>query len=559
MALEPREQRKWDSLQDQGQSHIDRILAGKSTEADLAALSRLLAEQHELAGQIFDQGVEDAVQTANAIVQKMDEERQAKGKRALSEKAQNRLFEKTFRDVMSAAVEDILGQVHDEFEGQSRDIRNKVNEALDRIRNFTPQQPERQPAPGEVMAAREQRSLLDRLMRSNRPANEAVGEERRSLLDRMLGRRRGDAESSERRTVLQVIREAATSAKDKISALYDRVRGRNDDNDEERRATIWMRKLRAIFDPLKSAASKMKKGAGWVGNLLNSIGKPLLFALMSPKLLESISDAVSKYLSFDQISSYVNTMWEDSKKLGSDALDTVVDKVKSFFGFSKDKGKNASPAAKTASPSLSAARPVASTSLRKDITAADAQRELPRRKQQLEAAQREYEAAQAAYKANPTDANKKRLDQAKTSLDRAQVYMVQFTERANEGKTVTAPAVTAEVPKEQAKAAVAGTAPGEVAAPTPMVPTAADIPQQTSPVAPSAVFNRSSASPKATEVIGDMPKYTLGKAIESTDQQDLDTQKEADKAAAIAQIGIGSFGFDSNDSSMNILNLGMLS
>jgi hypothetical protein len=144
------------------------------------------------------------------------------------------------------------------------------------------------------------------------------------------------------------------------------------------------------------------------------------------------------------------------------------------------------------------------------------------------------------------------------SLDRAQVYMVQFTERANEGKTIAAPAATAEIPKEQAKAAVADTASGEIATTT-MAPTAADIPQQTSPVAPSAVFNKSSAGPRSTEVIGDMPKYTPGKAIEATDQQDLDTQKEADKAAAVAQIGIGSFGFDSNDSSMNILNLGMIS
>src|SRR6185503_8743226 len=141
-----RNQSKWDSLQDEGQSHIDRILSGTSTEADLTALSLLLSQQHDLAGQIFDQGVEDAITTANTIVKQADEKRQAQGKRALTDKAQDRLFESTLRQAMASSIDDILGQVHDEFETHSQAVQDKVNDALERIRDFKPQTP-RAPAP----------------------------------------------------------------------------------------------------------------------------------------------------------------------------------------------------------------------------------------------------------------------------------------------------------------------------------------------------------------------------------------------------------------------------
>jgi hypothetical protein len=566
--LKPKDQKKWDSLQDQGQSHIDKILSGKSTEADLSALSAILNEQHELAGQIFDQGVEDAVQTTNAIVRKIDEERQAQGKKPLSEKAQDRLFEKTFKDVMASAIEDILGQVHDEFENQSKEIRNKVTEALERIRNLPQERVERAPAPGEVAATPEQRSLMERFIQAHGQAPES-GTERRSLMDRMLRRR--TTEDQQRRTMIQVIKDAATTAKDKVSALYDRIRGRNNDDDEDKKAGIWMRRLKSIFEPFKKGLSKAKAGGGKLANIIKLLGGPLLAALMNPKLIESITDAVSQYLNFDQISKYVDNMWTEAKKMGSDALDAVVEKVKAFFG-GGDKKKATVPKPETKVDPLK--QNTQTGPLPKEITPAEAKADLPRRESQLEAAKVSLERAKAAYKSNPTPANKKAVEDAQNTVNMLTLKVTQFKQRAGEQKTeAVAPTTAAEVPasatvpaqttpaevsKAEAQAAVSGAAPGEIAKPSPSTsPSAADNAVQTAPISPSQVLSNSSAAPR-TEVIGDMPKYVPGKAIEPRQAEEAQTADQSKGGAALAQIGMGSFGFDSNDSAMNILNLGML-
>lgn len=556
MALEPRQQSKWDSLQDSGKSHIDKILSGKSTETDLQALSQLLSQQHELAGQIFDQGVEDAVQTANTIVKKLDDERIAQGKKPLTEKAQDRVFQKTFKDVMAQAVEDILGQVHDEFETQSRDIRDRVNDALTRIRDFQQKQPARSPDPGEITAGPAQRSMLDRMMgRGQRQDRQETGG-RRSLMDRVFNRRE-DPNDRRRSTVFQAIKEATTGARDKISALYRRVSGRGSDGDEEKRATVWMRKLRSIFDPFKKIGSRIKGAAGGIAGLLGKIGLPLMAALMNPKLIESITDAVQKHLNFDQISKYVDNMWEEAKKMGSSALESMVDKIKAFFGQGKEKPKAA--AAKKVDPLTQNTKTGA---LPKEITAKAAAAELPRREAQLEAAKLKLSQAKSAYAKSPTDANKRLVDTAQNTVNLLTMRVTQFKDRASEQKTeVTTPATSTaspsgEVSKEQANIAGSSTPNGEVprAATTPT----AEVPRQTSPVTPNQVRENSSAGPRSTEIVGETPKYTPGKSFDPEAKKIEEAKRKADKGSGIAQIGMGSFGFDSNDSAMNILNLGML-
>lgn len=574
-ARNQRNQRKWDNLQDSGQSHIDKILAGTSTEADLAALSNLLRQQHELAGQIFDQGVEDAVETANTIVKKIDADRVAQGKKALTDRAQDRIFQRTFKDVMSQAVDDILGQVHDEFENQSNDVRKKVEDALERIRDFRPQQPDRAPAPGEVIVTPAQRTLLDRMMRrGQRPESQEGG--RRSLMDRVLNRQR-DPDARRRSTVLQVIKEAAVSAKDKISSLYDRVRGsRANDGDEEKRATIWMRKLRGMFDPFKNAGSKLKNGMGGMAGLLSKIGLPLMAALMNPKLIESITDAVQKHLNFDQISKYVETIWADAKEMGSSALDTVVDKIKAFLGIGKDKPKPAPASTKPVDPLKQNTN---TGVLDRKVTPSIASAELPRRQADLEAAKLRLSSAKAAYEKNPNAANKKVLDSAQQTVNLLTMRVTQFKARAAEQKTtVSAPVQSSkgseisppqtmptaatggsqEVSKEQAQKAASNAPSNEIATPSKSSTAMPDTTQQTSPVTPNMVKNASSAGPSKTEVVGDLPKYTPGKTIDPDVQVTEEMKRKAEKGSATAQIGMGSFGFDSPDSAMNILNLGML-
>jgi len=356
-------------------------------------------------------------------------------------------------------------------------------------------------------------------------------------MDRVFNRR--SPEDRQRSSVMQIIKDTAVSAKDKITSLYDRVRSR-DDGDEEKRASIWLRKLRGMFDPFKRGG-RVREGAGKVASLLGKIGVPLMAALMNPKLLESISDAVQKHLSFDQISKYVTDMWEEAKGRGSTARDAVADKGKAFCGGKEKKPK---PVAKPA-----AAKTVTGE-LPRAITPAAAAAEIPRRQAQLEQARTKLAQAKAVYARSPTEANKRSLDAAQNTYNLLSMRVTQFKARAGEAPP--------EVSKETATLAVSPTPAGEV--PNTVSPSSANVStQQTSPVTPSVVRDLSSVNPQSTEVVGENPRLTPGKAVDPEPKQTEEARIAASKAGAIAQIGMGSFGFDSGDSAMNILNLGMLS
>lgn len=564
MALSPRDQSKWDSLQDKGGSAIDNILAGKGSDKDLKELSRILNEQHALAGQIFDQGVTDTETTASTIVDALNSKRIEEGKKPLTQKAFDRVFNHTFQQVMSQSIEDILGQIHDEFEKADGVIKDKIDKALEKIRNFTAAPtPEaagpNQPAP-QQQAQPEARSLFDRFMQQNGRAPESA-EQKQSLMDRILRRssqsdRAGD---QQRTSVLQMIRDAAGTVKDKVTSLYDRFRNRGND-DEDKKANIWMRKLKAIFDPIKKAFGKVKKAGSKIGNILSMIGKPLLLALMNPQLIKSITDSVSQYLNFDVISKFVSDTWDQTKQIGSDSLNWIVDKVKSFFGFGEKKKPESKPAAPKVDPLK---QNTASGSLPKSISASQAQSALPGYQTQLATAKQQLTQAQAAYTSNPSAANKKAVDDAQRNVSFFQTRVTQYQARAGETKTAgssvdqassfVSPPTTA-APSGASQGGDTATPPSGAAS---TGPSSAPVTTVNAP-APSGVLGRSSVAAPVTKVVSDSPTFEPGRSFTPREPTD-DVANAMDKnAAATSQIGMGSFGFESNDSALNILNLGMI-
>lgn len=574
--LTPRDQTKWDNLQNQAGAAIDNILAGKGSDRDFKELSKILNEQHQLAGQIFDQGVTDAETTAATIVDAMNSRRIAEGKRPLTQKAFDRIFTSTLQQVMGQAIEDILGQVHDEFENQDEEIRRSLDAAMERIRNFTahpqnqnqPQATPQQQANERRMSRRrptdqlpEQnqepapRSLLDRFLQQPVGPQGSQGG-RRSLLDRVLGRNR-QAQEGQRTSLLTAIREAATSAKDKVKAVYNKMRG-NGEEDEDKKASIWTRKLKAIFDPFSKAYGKVKKAGSKIGNILGMIGKPLLLALMNPQLIKSITDAVSEYLNFDSISKFISNTWESTKKLGVESIDWVIDKVKGFFGFGKDKKEEEAKArAAAAAPAKPRIDPlklnVRTGDLPKSISPSMAASELPRREAQLQAAQTNLTAAKAAYAKNPTAANNKAVADAQNTVNLLTMKVSQFKQRADETKTAgsdpsSATSFVSAVPGTQAQNIEAQR--GATAPNTTSSAPVADV--------PSVMTSTTSVAPPKTTVVADTPKWVPGKAYEPPMEKEGLDVSAAEPKAATSQIGMGSFGFDSNDSALNILNLGMV-
>lgn len=543
MALSPRDQAKWDRLQSAGSQAIDAILAGRASDSDLRALSTVLAQQHALAGQIFDQGLEDAKSTADTIVDRLNAQRVSEGKRPLSQRAFDRVFESTLRQVMSQSMSDIMIQIREGFEAQAQANSNRADEAIERIRNARRQQPPPTP-PGEVGPAPREESLQDRFIRENGRPPDSGEPRRRSLMDRLLGEGRPAGSST---SVMQAIKEGLSNAKEKIGGLYERFTQRRGSDDEERAASIWMRKLKAVFNPVRNAYGKAKAGATKMGELLSMIGKPLMLALMHPQLIKSITDGVAEYLSFDKISGYVNTMWEDTKKMGTDSIDWVIDKVKGFFGF----GKSSKP-----TPASEVRRPdpkkqtTNTGELPKSITSKDAEQKLPSTTQALATAKANLATAENKYAASPTAANKKAVDEARRNVLFWQTRVTQYTKRAGESKTAgsdMSQAATLTPPTTAAASAQGG-----VDSPrTTGIAQAAD---------PSAALGASSVAtpPTKTEVVGETPKYTPGKAFDTPETQEAARESASRSRPATAQIGLGSFGYDNGDPTLNILNLGML-
>jgi hypothetical protein len=530
MALNPRDQSKWDNLQDSGSTTITAILSGKATESEIKALAVLLKEQHDIAGQIFDQGVEDAKRTADTIVDRMNADRVASGKKALSHKAFERVFQSTFQKVMSNSIDDILNTVHDEFQSQSDELSTQMTRALEQMRNI--QGP---PAPNG------QRNLMDRATRTG-PPRVTTEEEQRNLMERVLERNR-PPDDRDQRSIFTTIKETLGNTRDKITSLYDKFTRRSGDSDEEHRAAIWMRKLKAIFNPVRNAYGKVKSGASKLANLMQMIGKPLMLAVMNPQLIQSITDAVSQYLNFDKISGYVASIWEDTKKVGTDSIDWIIDKVKSFFGLggSKDKPKQPATEVKKVDPLI---QKTATGELPKSISSQQAAQEVPATATKLDAAKQQLSIAQARYKADPSDANKKAVTDAQRNVTFWQTRYTQYTSRAGMSSTAGSDIT-------QAGALVAPSSTG-IATP----------PSTTSTVqaaSPSAVLNASSASPTKTEVVADQPVFREGKAYDSPEQQAEAKAVKGNPQTAAAQIGLGSFGFDSLDPSLNVLNIGMFS
>lgn len=551
MTLNARNQSKWDSLQDAGQTHIDRILAGRGTKEDIDAISKLLADQHELAGQIFEQGVEDAVRTANQVVENLERKRTEAGKRGLTDRAQARLFNRAFQDVMSQAIDDILGQVHDEFEAQDQAIRDRVESALERIRAM----------PTPVRAAQEgPRSPADRLLGPpvHHPEDDEVEAEptNRSLMDRVLDRQ--ERAETQRTEVMQVIRDTAGAIRDRVTSLYDRFSRSNEDHEEERRATMWLRKLKAMFAPFGHAWSKAKAGASKAQDLLEMIGKPLLLAVMNPQLIQTITDEVSKLLNFDNISKFVDSTWEETKKIGADSLDWIIDKVKNLLGF----GKKDKPTTKTDAVAKAAQSSQKVTELPKEISPEEAKAKLPTQQSGLAQAQKQLDIANARYRQSPTAANKKAVDEAQMSVNYWQSRVTMYGARAQQAAKIAGSDV------DQVRGLVSSPAPAQAStemsagAATSAVQQATEVATTPAPMTtanPQEILSKSNAAVPVTQVISDMPRYQPGKTYESPEKQEEERAAAEKGRAAIAQIGMGSFGFDSIDPSLNILNLGMIS
>lgn len=136
-----KEKQKWERIQSQGTTTINKMLSGAATPDDIRSLSDLVSKQAEMAGKIFDEGIASAEATADAIIDKLNQDRIATGKNPLTLKAQEKLFRQTFQKILSESTEDIIGAVKDyldeTLDKRDADYKDLVNNAFEKIRKIT--------------------------------------------------------------------------------------------------------------------------------------------------------------------------------------------------------------------------------------------------------------------------------------------------------------------------------------------------------------------------------------------------------------------------------------
>lgn len=567
------EQSKWDALQHTGEQSIEKLLKGEATPADIEKLSKLVAQQSALAGKIFDAGIESAESTTDAIIDKMNKDRIAIGKNPLTPKAQDRIFKQTFQNVLKASTEDILGSVHDQLEIQTEQIQDSLDTVAERLHQIQTDRKEREASEQPTRSLADRVGSLIKIIKEGSAgaiATSASGLRRiATKSSEVLAsgkeatgkgiRQFGEAIRNPRRTLdtaTTYLRSSVGAMKEAVVDGWRKLTSRNEEDDEDKKSSTWLRKLKSMFGSVKDKFDKGKKVTSMLGKIFGPIGKILLLALTNPQLIKTITDAVSQYLNFDTISDFVESTWKDIKKGGSDIIDWIIDKVKTIFGGGPDeaaKAKNLATGQKAVKANQTTL--VKDSTVPANTTLTDARAAIPQIQNDLNVTQANLDAAKKRLAANPSEENKLtvtsltlRVQKLKGQLSGYTKVLAQPTSKP--GDTQTAPVVPS-----------GGTGGTDSTA---GMPQAGDTQNRTT-VVPTALSGATGPSPASiaasTVAVGSMPQFKEGIAIEAPrpDQALPEGNKSANNVAPGGGIiSLGSFGYNSGDDTLNLLNMGLI-
>lgn len=346
----------------------------------------------------------------------------------------------------------------------------------------------------------------------------------------------------------------------KATNEWNKIKGDRDADDEDKKSSTWLRKLKGMFS--FDRKGKGKGGSHGIMGILSKLGTVLLVALTSPQLIGTIADGISKYLNFDTISGFIADTWKDIKEGGSTILNWIIDQVKGFFGIGK-KTPAANGGGDVSSSVTRAANAAGSTMVKPDTTSDAAKAQIPEvegqiaeLKTRLAAAQKTDAAAKASGKPTPLD--------VKTTLTYAPQQLIAAQNRlaALKAKVGNATATTSSA-SPMVAAAMAGTPTGNAASGGAATTSGGGSVSATGPsstgVESATVLSNSSAAPKTTIVPDSTPTFKDGVAVDK--EKPADQNKTAANGGATAGNGVsmGSFGFNSGNDTLNLLNMGAVS
>lgn len=592
-----KETAKWAEIQGAASTTFDKMLEGAATPQDLKGLGTVLAKYDQLAAQLFEDQIASVEATADTIVDKLNADRIALGKRPLTPKAHDRVFKQTFQQVLAEATVDIVGSLKDYITEKFDELEDVLEERLDDQEEEVESMFDKLQA--VVKATRDQKeakdtfdkfeqmvnkktdqgpSLFDRFRSLKEKATEAKSgtlskvtslftkpkpEAYDSLEDFMVARGVKDdakiGDDIKKTTTVAVDNKInrAVEANNKLrSSVEDEWRAyksRSEKEPEEKKARAWFREaklwLSAGKDKLGTAAKGAKGFFGGAKSLISKLMAPLVVALTAPQLIKTIADNVRQYLNFETISKFMGDQWKSIKEGGSAIIDWLVDKVRGWFGLKDDKGPSLWEKAKgwvTGKETPSPVKVPAPTpaSARPKVSADEAKSKLP-----------ELQTTLASLKAR-----------LKTAQQKEQEAKRNGTELSLETKTTLAYAphqiakVEADIAYYRGAASPTTTA-SVVAKPATMVSTQSVAPMggatSTGP-APAAIL-ASSSVPTTTVVPEVSASFKDGITIpDPAVQPPQATQPEKSGLAATNGVSISSFGLNPGDDMLHMLNMGSL-
>lgn len=554
--------RKWASLQKSVTVSLDKLTTGEATVTDVKQLSALIAQQSQIAAQLFTASVANVQRLAQQKVARVNLD---KGSDAPTAGADDTT--KVFREMLAAQSLDILGSIRQMFSQQERE--SHLDQAFDQVR-------ERRRAADTEKFSQPPRDVsgnitLIKRIKQIEGSNVPAGQQRRSatakqsIADKVhsLTRKRDEAPAERVQTQTTVantsqpqqVQQALTDnavLRTRAQTEWDRFnqREQGEDQQEDKRSSNWMRKLKLLMGNRKE---KSKTDAGGSG-FWSTMAKTLLLALLHPQLLKTIGDTVAKYLNFDSITTFLADQWESVKNGGGKVVDYIISKVKGFFSGPTAAEKTA--AVPSSSNKAAIIANVAKDSvIGADVTKERATRMVPLIQKQIDGAQVDLAKAKADVAKNPNQDNKIKLSHKTQRLLILQGQLASFQARAA-GQAQPAPntaAISAAISSlpEDTKAASGATA----------TPAQTKIASAPGPAAPTAQQISEAALPSATKIeFDDMPQFSPGQSFDDPDRDDVAMQQGGGGAGggSFTPININSFGFNSGDDQLNLLNLGAI-
>lgn len=378
-----KEQKKWQALEASSKGSLEKVLKGTATPSDYQKVSGILKQYDQLAGRVFEQGVQAIEDAAAKVIEKIQEDRERKGKAPLDEEAAQKLLDlalqRQFDDFGPELVETIDAMLDRKLAAQ--DERNEKRQAshFQRLTEVVQAPDTYKAALREVLEA--QGSTIDEEDRRASEQREILLDQIEERVERAVNRvftslvqqvkNKGTAEETQRRSPFSLLKGLVGRAKDKLAVVGTSVRGTatqlisamtpkgenavvQNSQKQANFTELLSNKLNSIFDWTKKRASsqeeredkqenrwlrKLKlggftrsalgkgKSAGTSPNWIGKVLRGAMLALLAPGLIKTISSTLGEWFSWDKIQTTLGDWWKNIDDTGGKLLDWVTDKV----------------------------------------------------------------------------------------------------------------------------------------------------------------------------------------------------------------------------------------